>query len=378
MSDQPSVIEVLRRFIPSFSASNPHLSPACKRAIWAILHCRTPVMGGSRLHCPQCDHSIFTFHSCNHRSCPQCGKDATAQWVERQLRKRIAAPYFMVTFTLPSELRCAFRSRQDKEMFSLFFDAASQSLAATLRNPKWLGAAQSGFVMVLHTWNQQLLFHPHIHAIVPAAGINSKGLFVSSKCADFLVPVRALNKAFKAVFYRAFQSFRKIHPSLPCPPSRVWSRNWGVHIQSGGNGQNAIQYLGRYVCKTAIGDRRILALDAHKVTFRWTDRAHGNAQKELQIDGFEFVKRYLTHVLPPGLRAIRYYGFCHPSAKLKHQFVAFHSGKDLILSPTPQPPPARTPFACPCCGCNLIPCENIQPLFVQSIRFPPVRAGPSL
>lgn len=160
-----TMIEDLRRFLPGHLREHRHaMNKAQRRAVWAITHCRTAEMGGHLHACASCKKREFHFHSCNHRSCPQCGKNATAQWVERELGKRVGAPYFMVTFTLPEELRPLFFSPQAKEVYQLFFAAASSSLTDTLANPRWLGAATGGFTMVLHTWNQRLHFHPHIHS----------------------------------------------------------------------------------------------------------------------------------------------------------------------------------------------------------------------
>ncbi len=161
-----SVIDVLRRFLPAFLRKKPALGEAVRRAIWAITHCRTAAMGG-HLHACKCGAREFTYHSCNHRGCPQCGKAATAEWVERELGKRVGAPYFMVTFTLPEELRCLFFTVMAKEIYHIYFTAAAAALSETLAVPRWLGAVQRGFTIILHTWNQRLNFHPHLHCIVP-------------------------------------------------------------------------------------------------------------------------------------------------------------------------------------------------------------------
>jgi hypothetical protein len=195
-----TVIDVLRRFLPGFRRGNPALTKAQRRAVWAITHCRTAEMGGHLHACDTCGTREFHFHSCNHRSCPQCGKDATAQWIERELGKRVGAPYFMVTFTLPEELRPLFFTPQAKDVYQLFFAAASSALTETLANPRWLGAATSGFTMILHTWNQRLHFHPHIHCIVPGAGIAATGRVVKVKNANFLVPQPVLRKIFRGRF----------------------------------------------------------------------------------------------------------------------------------------------------------------------------------
>ena len=367
-----TVIEALRRFLPAYLREYRHaLGEAQKRAVWAITHCRTEEMGGHLYACG-CGKKEFHFHSCNHRSCPQCGKDATAQWVERELRKRVGAPYFMVTFTLPEELRALFFTAQAKEIYQLFFKAASTSLTDTLANPRWLGAQTSGFTMVLHTWNQRLNFHPHIHCIVPGAGIAADGRVVTVRNENFLVPQPALRSIFRARFRDGFAALTKEHP-LPAIDPAVWQKDWGVDLKPFGTGENIIKYLGAYVCRTAIGNSRIISVSDTHVSFRWKDRAHGDAQRIETLEGAEFVKRYLRHVLPRGLRAVRYFGFCHPASKLKHERIAFHTGRVLHIGPAsvaPEKPPRVV--ACPCCG------EPMKKLLRLLPAWSPSRAPPPL
>ena len=345
-----AVIDALRRFLPPFLHGRPALDEAKRRAVWAITHCRTAEMGGHLHACGKCGKREFHCHSCNHRSCPQCGKDATAEWVDRQLGKRVGAPYFMVTFTLPEELRPLFFTAEAKSIYQLFFAAASSALSDTLANPRWLGAATSGFTMILHTWNQRLHFHPHIHCIVPGAGIDVAGRVVTVKNANFLVPQPALRSVFRARFRDGLAELTKGH-DLPAIDPAVWQKDWGIHLQPFGNGENVIKYLGRYVCRTAIGDSRIASITDTHVSFRWKDRANGNASRIASIEGVEFVKRYLRHVLPRGLRAVRYYGFHHPAAKAKRERIAFHTGRPLLIGAAvvvPKKPPHIV--SCPCCG----------------------------
>ena len=367
-----TVIEALRRFLPAHPREHRHaMGEAQKRAVWAITHCRTEELGGHLYACG-CGKREFHFHSCNHRSCPQCGKDATAQWVERELRKRVGAPYFMVTFTLPEELRALFFTAQAKEIYQLFFKAASSALIDTLANPRWLGAQTSGFTMVLHTWNQRLHFHPHIHCIVPGAGIAADGRVVTVRNANFLVPQPALRTIFRARFRDGYAALKKEHP-LPAIDPGVWQKDWGVDLKPFGTGENIIKYLGAYVCRTAIGDSRILSVSDTHVSFRWKDRAHGDVQRIETLEGAEFVKRYLRHVLPRGLRAVRYYGFCHAAAKKKHERIAFHTGRVLYIGPAdvvPEKPPHVV--ACPCCG------EPMKKLLRLLPAWSPSRAPPQL
>ncbi len=344
---------VLGRFLCVFLEGMPVLCAAQRRAIWALSHCRTAAMGGHLHGCPKCRKFAFAYHSCNHRACPQCGRSDTSAWVERELDKRIGAPYFMVTFTLPQELRPLFFTASAKPVYDLFFNAASEALADTLSNPRWLGAQTSGFTMILHTWNQRLLFHPHLHCIVPGAGLDATGRVVVVKSPGFLVPQPVLRKAFRESFRRGLAALVASQPkeSLPIIDPDVWNRDWGVHLQPFGDGACAIKYLGAYVCRTAIGDARILAITEESVTFRWKDRAQNDAPRTETIAGVEFVVRYLRHVLPRGLRAIRRYGFYHPAAKAKRERVALYTGRPLWLG-TPSPPPAKPPVSlpCPCCG----------------------------
>jgi hypothetical protein len=366
-----TVIDALRRFLPAHLRELRHrMGEARRRAVWAITRCRTAEMGGHLHACGSCGKREFRFHSCNHRSCPQCGKQATAEWVERELGKRVGAPYFMVTFTLPEELRGLFFTAAAREMYQLFFAAASSALSGTLANPRWLGAKSSGFTMVLHTWNQRLHFHPHIHTIVPGAGIDAAGRVVTVKNANFLVPQPALRRIFRARFRDGLAALAKEH-QLPAIDPAVWSKDWGVDLQPFGSGENIIKYLGRYVCRTAIGDSRILSITDTHVSFRWKDRANGNAVRTDTIEGGEFAGRYLRHVLPCGLRAVRYYGYCHPAAKAKRERIAFHTGRPLLIgAATRAPEKAPRLAACPCCGGTMRPLLRLLPAW-QRARPPP-------
>jgi hypothetical protein len=369
-----TLIDALRRFLPAHLREHRHaMGEAQRRAVWAITHCRTAEMGGHLHACGKCHTREFHFHSCNHRSCPQCGRDATAEWVERQLGKRVGAPYFMVTFTLPEELRPLFFTPQAKEIYQLLFSAASTALSDTLANPRWLGAKTSGFTLILHTWNQRLHFHPHIHCIVPGAGIAADGRVVTVRNPGFLVPQPALRGVFRARFRDGLAALTKEHP-LPAIDPAVWQKDWGVHLQPFGSGENIIKYLGTYVCRTAIGDSRILSVTDTHVSFRWKDRAHGDARRVETLEGSEFVKRYLRHVLPRGLRSIRYHGFCHPAAKAKRERIAFHTGRPLLVGAVVSAP-AKPPHvvACPCCGEPMKKLLRLLPAWNPGRAPPPIR-----
>ncbi len=357
-----TVIGALRRFLPEFLKTAPSLSHEQRRAIWAITHCRTPALGGRAFPC-QCGHIHFAYHSCNHKACPQCGAQATARWVQRELKKLVAAPYFLVTFTLPAELRGCFFGPLAKEAYDLFFSAVATALSEKLATQKGLRAHINGFTAALHTWNQQLEFHPHIHCLVPGAGLNARGKPVRVKQANFLVHLPNLKVAFRQHMRRLLEE-----NGWQADPN-VWTKEWGVHIQPAGSGASALKYIGAYVARTAISDRRILQVTDQSVTFRWKDRSNHNRTEILELPGVKFVRRYLTNVLPAGLRSVRYYGFCHPAAKANRLRVQFHSGMPVQFgSIAPDLPNSPCP-RCPKCGRLLEFSIKIPPAYQE--RGPP-------
>ena len=367
MASAPTVIGALRRFLPEFLGSSPSLSADQHRALWAISHCRTPALGGRAFVCPDCHRVHFAWHSCNHKACPQCGRAATAQWVQRELHKLVDAPYFLVTFTLPAQLRPCFFGPFAKQAYDLFFAAVSGSLSQKLATAKGLRAATSGFTAVLHTWNQQLGFHPHIHCLVPGAGLDGRGRFVRVRKPDYLLHLPLLQAAFREQLRELF----RVHHWQVDPA--VWGKDWGVHIQPAGNGRSALKYLGAYVARTALSDARMVGVDDHAVRFRWKNRAAGNRREICTLTGVEFVARYLRHVLPRGLRSIRYFGFCHPTARAHRMRVQFHAGGSVHWGDST--PPASTPAPvplCPCCRRPMRPLNLIAPTHRQ--RGPPPTA----
>lgn len=345
MRSDATVIGALRRFLPEFLKSGTPPGSAPRRAIWAITHCRTAALGGRAFACAKCGDVHFAFHSCNHKACPQCGHAATARWVQRELGKLVNAPYFLVTFTLPSELRPCFFGPHAKQAYDLFFAAVSTALAQKLATAKGLRADASGFTALLHTWNQRLEFHPHIHCLVPGAGLDARGRVVRVKQPEFLVYLPHLQSAFRQHLRNLLKNNQwQVDPS-------VWGKDWGVHIQPAGNGRSALKYLGAYVARTAISDARIKEVSADTVTFRWKDRSDGSRTKPLTLPGIEFTRRYLRHVLPEGLRSIRYYGFCHPTATANRMRIRLHTGMSVDLGAAPALfPTTPHPPHCPRCG----------------------------
>lgn len=363
-------MEALRRFLPDFLRSDPPLSCDQRRALWAIHHCRTAALGGQLFVCKQCGGHHFAFHSCNHKACPQCGRAATARWVQRELRKLVKAPYFLVTFTLPEQLRELFFGPLAKEAYDLFFAAVAGALSEKLAADKSLRAHDHGFTAVLHTWNQKMGFHPHIHCLVPGAGLDAQGRPVRVKTPKFLVYLKHLQAAFRQHLYQLLKE-----QDWPVDPA-VWDKQWGVHIQPAGNGASALKYLAAYVARTAIRDSRLVKVGDQSVTFRWKNRDRGNRMQLLTLPGIQFVERYLRHVLPKGLRSIRYYGFCHPAARARRLRVQFYTGLMVQFgAPLPSKMPASTRPRCPRCEGDLLLLLTFKAAYRK--RGPPPRQAAS-
>lgn len=320
-------------------------------------------MGGDVFACEKCGREHFAYHSCNHRACPLCGRATAARWVSQQLEREINAPYFLVTFTLPEELRECFFGEPARQAFNLFFAAVAGALSEKLATAKGFKAVVSGFIAVLHTWTQKLEFHPHIHVLVPAAGIDARGKVVRVRRLDYLVYLKHLQAAFREHFAAQLKAADwKVNPG-------VWRKTWGVHIQPCGSGRPAIRYLGAYVTRTAIGDKRIVCASRKEVTFKWKDRDDNNKVRLQTLTGTEFVTRYLRHVLPRGLRSIRYYGFCHPKGADNRLRIAMQTGSAVELGAHSSTGLSSPIPLCPSCSEPMRRVRRLPPLYLS--RGPP-------
>lgn len=293
------------------------LTPAQRRALLAITRCRTPALGGHVYRCADCTRTDFAYHSCNHRACPRCGGAATAAWTAKQTGRLLPVPYFLVTFTVPEELRCAFKARP-KLMHDLLFTRAARALQTIADDPRHLGA-ELGMVGVLHTWGRQMQHHPHLHFIVAGGGVNPVAdAWIPSRRTDWLLP----GDAVAGVFRRGMEeAMRSVVPDLHAQISdSVWRAGWWVHTQPAGTGEAVVKYLARYVGRTAISDERIVTMNDEAVTFRYTD-TKTKERRECTLSAAEFMRRYLQHVLPPGQHRVRYFGWMHPAAKRRRAAV---------------------------------------------------------
>jgi len=247
--------EVIRRHGPEYVARcGAQMTPAHGRALRALERCRTPALGGHYYQCTECAQPHFGFHSCNHRSCPKCGGADAQAWRERQQRDLLPVPYFLVTFTVPEELRALFQRRPEL-CYSLLFRESAGTLQEIAANPRHLGA-QLGFIGVLHTWKRQLGYHPHVHYIVPGGGLRAneksrvKGFAHAAKwrkCrtlkdgSPYLLPVQVLSRRFRT---RVAAALREAAPELHREvPRAAWTKEWVVHSKPAGRGHEAIGYL---------------------------------------------------------------------------------------------------------------------------------------
>lgn len=355
--------EVLLRWGPAYLDRHASAMPARQRQILRkILACRTPQQGGSLYRCAPCKRWHYAYHSCNDRHCPQCGEADTQDWLKQHSQLLLPVTYFMVTFTLPDPLRAWVRSNP-KLGYRLLFATTARALQDLAGNPKRLGAAL-GLLAILHTWTRTLIFHPHIHYLVPGGGLSPDQRQWLSKGRKFFLAKGPLADHFRTLFKRALA---KAAPHvLNLVPSIVWKQRWVVKVISVGSGHDALAYLSRYIFKTATGNRRVLELADGRL--RWPYR-HSRTKRwdHINLTPQELIRRFLQHVLPAHFHRVRLLGWLHPSGRTKLNRVRalLHQSPHLTpaeraawqlpeetLTPVDEletsPPPILTPL-CPEC-----------------------------
>ena len=301
--------DIFRQYGPAYRQKYAaHLLPSHRQAMRAIEHCRTQALGGQVFTCPACGEVRYSYHSCRNRNCPKCQHQQTVAWLEFQQGLLLPVPYFLLTFTLPSQLR-QIASRNQKLIYNLLFRASSQATQRLARDPRFVGG-QIGMIGVLHTWTRNLFYHPHVHYLAPGGGVNSDGQGWLPARRDFFLPVKALSKLFRAAFQHAL---RKTALYTEIPP-KVWRREWVVHCKPVGNGQTALKYLAPYIHRVAISNRRLLSiahrgsLETSQVTFLYRPSDTGQL-KTCSLSVEHFIQRFLQHILPRGFVKVRYFGF---------------------------------------------------------------------
>lgn len=344
----PTLAEVFAALWPAYAqVHRARLAAPHYRAARAILSCRTAQKGMVRRVCAGCGAVHVAPLSCGHRACPQCGTAQARQWEARRASKLLPVPHFLVTLTVPEELRPLLRRKSGYDaMFRAAAVALRQSVGAHL-------GGEPGWTSVLHTWTRQLAAHPHLHLIVAGCVVTKEGALRRVKRRGFLVPCALLAARWRDALRAALQAATASDPALAAPlasvPEQTWVRRWVVDLQPVGSGEKALIYLARYVQKTALDHARLVRFDAESVTIAWRERPkhpgdRRGLARQTRLTSSEFLRRFLHHVLQSGFQRVRHGGFYSAAAKEKYSRLA------ALLGHT-APPPAE-PWQMPCEQCG--------------------------
>lgn len=328
--------EIVHRYRPRFTEQFGHtLSRDQWSALNAIEGCRQGPYGHLQWQCQSCPHSAQTLRSCGHRACNLCQDQSTQAWLQRQQRKQLPVNYYMVTFTLPRELRRVVR-RNRSTCYDLLMRCAAQTLKTFAQNDESLGG-ELGFCSVLHTHTRRLDYHPHVHMVVPGGVVHKARRQWRKVRGRYLFNGRALAAAFRGAFLRAL-SEAGITPG-PTP------RKWVAHCTRVGKGTEALRYLARYLYRGVISNANILCDDGRHVTFRYRD-AKTDRWRTRTVTGEQFIGLLLQHCLPKGFRRARDYGFLHGNAKAVLRILQW------ALRIQPPAVPVKKTVSRPCPHCS--------------------------
>ena len=317
------VADVFRRYGELYRHMHgASMSGEQRRVMAAIEVCRTAVLGGHLERCDQCDYERNCFNSCRDRHCPKCQSLARAQWIEHRLAELLDCPYFHVVFTVPDEIS-AIAYQNKGVVYDILFHTTAETLKTIAADPKHLGA-EIGFFAVLHSWGQNLMFHPHLHCVVPGGGLSADGQRWVRCHAGFFLSVRVLSRLFRRLFLesmeKAFHSgklqffaaleFLRDPHAFAERIAQAKQTDWVVYTKRPFAGpQQVLDYVGRYTHRVAISNNRLIDIDNGRVKFHWKDYRDNSQIKVMDLEADEFIRRFLLHVLPEGFQRIRYYGF---------------------------------------------------------------------
>jgi Putative transposase/Transposase zinc-binding domain len=314
------VADIFRQHGYDFRLAHP-LSPEQRRVMRALERCRTAALGGQVEQCDTCGHQRIAYNSCRNRHCPKCQSLAKARWLEARLSDLLPVEYFHVVFTLPEQL-ASVALQNKRVVYNLLFSVAAETLLTIAADPRHLGA-DIGFLAVLHTWDQTLRHHPHLHCVVPGGGLSVEGERWVSCRKGFFLSVNVLARLFRRLFLqgleRAYEQGQlTFHGSLEyLGKARAFqrllaslrAREWWVYAKPPlGGPEQVLAYLGRYTHRVAISNHRLLSLQDGQVTFSWRDNRHVQRRSLMTISADEFIRRFLLHVLPRGFQRIRQFG----------------------------------------------------------------------
>ncbi|MCY3771314.1 MAG: IS91 family transposase [Gemmatimonadetes bacterium] len=379
MAQAPGVAEIFRRAGPAYRQARDGLLDACRRKVMgAIEACRTAVLGGHLYHCDGCGREHPLYNSCQNRHCPTCQGNAARKWMEARAAAILPVPYFHVVFTLPPEIaRIGLANR--RLLAGILFRTAHETLRTIAADPRH-GGRRIGGTSVLHTWDQKLRFHPHLHVVIPNAGIDTVSGAWTTGSSTFLAPVKVLASLFRRRF---LEELAKAHDKgkikatgsiahLACPAafhdtiSAARGKDWVVYAKPPFRGpEQVFAYLSRYTHRIAIGDSRILAFDGTQVRIRCRKpKRPGQAKPRygtITLTAEEFIDRFLLHVLPDGMQRIRHFGILANNCRAETLQQA-RDALGIADLPTPEQISADgdsdsdsddddvAPVACPHCG----------------------------
>ncbi len=343
-----TINEIFRAYAPEYLSRFAGAVPDDHRkAIAAIINCRTPACGTTLFRCEKCGEYHTIHRSCGNRHCPTCQHHKTRQWLAKQLDRQMPGHHFMITFTVPQQIRRFMRINQ-RVAYGALFLASSHALKRLAQDPKFMGGDRPGFFGVLHTWGRTLEYHPHVHYIAVGGALSSDDRLWHPSGTNFYVPVEALSVIFRAKFKDEMKKaglFDQI-------PAEVWQIAWNVNSQAVGESEASLKYLAPYVFRVALSNNRIVKVENRSVFIRYK-KSGSNRFRTLVLDVMEFMRRFLDHVLPTGFMKVRYYGFLNPACKVPVEdvkaLIELASGFEVTTSETdPKPPQPHT--TCGSCG----------------------------
>lgn len=311
------------------------LLPSQLTALRAFKLCRSSMSPKMQLACDDCQEQSYLPHSCGHRHCPHCQAHESQQWIDRQLQKLIPGDYYMITFTLPEELRSLTWSHQ-KILYNLITQNAWDTVNTFSQNDRKLQGV-AGAITVLHTHNRRLDYHPHVHLVMPAAAIDTKQRLLRNKDGKYLFNHTALAKVFRAKMLAGIQQ-----AGLKLPDK--YPEKWVVDCTGVGNGQSALVYLGRYLYRGVIQEKNILSCDNGEVMYRYQN-SKTKRMETRTVSGVEFLRLILQHILPKGYRRARNFGFLHPNSQWIRLVQLLITRIYVYVAPKPRPT-----IRCHCCG----------------------------
>ena len=331
-----------------------------RKVIDAIIDCRTQSCGMAIYQCDKCHSSHSAFRSCGNRHCPSCQNHKTKMWLQWQMKRQLPGHHFMITFTVPEQLRRFIRSNQ-RICYAALFKASADTLKKLSADAKFIGGDLPGFFGVLHTWGRQLQYHPHIHYIVPGGALSREQNKWHCARVDFYLPIRAMSKMFKAKFHDEIKK-TDLWSSIP---AEVWKIDWNVNCQPVGSSEQSVRYLAPYVFKVAISNSRIVKVQNHTVFIRYKKKG-SRRRRTMSLNVMEFLRRFLQHVLPTGFMKVRHYGFLSPSSSTSLEkiraLIELAYGFELVCRKPALAP--VLPATCPYCGGKLKYLYSVLPFMM--------------